>query len=144
MSDLAELIAIRSESQELRGHEHLQHYVEHSMVPLLSNMGFTCTILPNPVVGAGPFLLAERVENTDLPTILTYGHGDVVRGQDDQWQDGLSPFVLTEIGERLYGRGTADAEIGVESGQFLVIDGPPLIFESFQQIIAVRHMFETT
>ncbi|MGB0873900.1 MAG: hypothetical protein ACPGSE_01500, partial [Synechococcus sp.] len=40
--------------------------------------------------------LAERIEGADLPTLLTYGHGDVVRGQSGQWHDGLEPFVLSE------------------------------------------------
>ena len=40
--------------------------------------------------------------------MLTYGHGDTVRGLDDQWRDGLDPWVLTEEGDRWYGRGTAD------------------------------------
>src|SRR5260370_41257004 len=41
-------------------------------------------------------------------TVLIYGHGDTVRGLDDLWRAGLSPWVLTVEGERLYGRGTAD------------------------------------
>ena len=40
--------------------------------------------------------------------MLTYGHGDTVRGLDDQWDAGLKPWVLTEDGDRWYGRGTAD------------------------------------
>ena len=42
------------------------------------------------------------------PTVLTYGHGDTVRGLDDQWRAGLDPWALTEEGDRWYGRGTAD------------------------------------
>ena len=42
------------------------------------------------------------------PTVLTYGHGDTVRGLHEQWRDGLDPWVLTEEGDRWYGRGTAD------------------------------------
>ncbi len=37
-----------------------------------------------------------------------YGHGDVIRGLEPQWKDGLSPWRLQQEGERLYGRGTAD------------------------------------
>ena len=40
--------------------------------------------------------------------MLLYAHGDVVRGYDEQWRDGLSPWTLVEEGERWYGRGTAD------------------------------------
>jgi acetylornithine deacetylase/succinyl-diaminopimelate desuccinylase-like protein len=71
-------------------------------------MGFAVQIHPNPEPGFGPILFAERLEGPDRPTILTYGHGDTVRGLDDQWRDGLSPWTLTEEGDRWYGRGTAD------------------------------------
>lgn len=43
-----------------------------------------------------------------MPTIFAYGHGDVQRGLDGDWKDDLSPWALTEIGERWYGRGVAD------------------------------------
>jgi acetylornithine deacetylase/succinyl-diaminopimelate desuccinylase-like protein len=39
----------------------------------------------------------------------------VVRGQAEQWREGLAPFTLTEDGDRLYGRGTAD-----NKGQHLI------------------------
>jgi acetylornithine deacetylase/succinyl-diaminopimelate desuccinylase-like protein len=37
-----------------------------------------------------------------------YGHGDVIRGQDEQWRAGLNPWAVKQEGERIYGRGTAD------------------------------------
>ena len=40
--------------------------------------------------------------------MLTYGHGDVVRGQDGQWREGLSPWKIVVEGDRMYGRGTQD------------------------------------
>ena len=55
-----------------------------------------------------PFLVAERIEDPALLTILIYGHGDTVRGLDDLWRPGLSPWVLAVEGDRVYGRGTAD------------------------------------
>ncbi|MGD8564279.1 MAG: M20/M25/M40 family metallo-hydrolase, partial [Desulfarculaceae bacterium] len=36
------------------------------------------------------------------------GHGDVVRGLDEGWKDGLSPWRLTKEGDRWYGRGVVD------------------------------------
>ena len=63
---------------------------------------------PNPTTGFGPILFADRLEGPDRPTILSYGHGDTVRGLDDQWRAGLSPWTLTEEGDRWYGRGSAD------------------------------------
>src|SRR5262249_9457805 len=37
-----------------------------------------------------------------------YGHGDTVRGLDDLWRGGLSPWGLTGEGTRIYSPGTAD------------------------------------
>ena len=66
------------------------------------------TIHPNPLDGFGPIMTAARIEDPALPTVLLYGHGDTVRGLDDQWRPGLLPWTLTEEGDRWYGRGTAD------------------------------------
>ena len=114
-SDLADLVAIPSESQNPDGRVHLQEYLDRCMIPMLTEMGFECRVLPSPKPAAGPFLLASRVESTDLPTVLTYGHGDVVRGQHEQWRKGLSPFELVREGDRLYGRGSGD-----NKGQHLI------------------------
>jgi acetylornithine deacetylase/succinyl-diaminopimelate desuccinylase-like protein len=48
------------------------------------------------------------MEDPALPTILGYGHGDVIRGLDKDWSEGLSPWKLTEVGDRWYGRGVVD------------------------------------
>ena len=40
--------------------------------------------------------------------MLGYGHGDVIRGLEDQWTKGKGPWVTARDGDRLYGRGTAD------------------------------------
>lgn len=126
-ADLAKLVAVPSESQETPDHGHLQNYLADSIVPMLSEMGFSCRIFPNPVPSAGPLLLAERIEGSNLPTILTYGHGDVVKGQEHQWRDGLAPFELISEGERLYGRGSAD-----NKGQHLIN------FKALASILAVH------
>ena len=34
------------------------------------------------------------------PTVFGYGHGDVIRGLDDGWEEGLSPWQLIESGGR--------------------------------------------
>jgi acetylornithine deacetylase/succinyl-diaminopimelate desuccinylase-like protein len=105
---LAELVAIPSTSQD-PGHEaDVQRYLADAIKPWLERMGFTVEIHPNPTTGFGPILFAERLEGPDRPTILSYGHGDTVRGLDDQWRAGLSPWALTEDGNRWYGRGSAD------------------------------------
>ena len=72
-------MAVPSESQEARGAPFLAAYLTEQLRPALEQMGFVCEVLVNPAPG-GPLLLAERIEDPDLPTVLIYGHGDVVRG----------------------------------------------------------------
>lgn len=110
-AELAALVARPTESQDPRGAPHLIAYLGEAMQPMLEAMGFDCEIFDNPQPGAGPLLVATRIEDPALPTVLTYGHGDVVRAQEGQWRAGLEPFVLTEEGDRLYGRGAADNKV---------------------------------
>jgi acetylornithine deacetylase/succinyl-diaminopimelate desuccinylase-like protein len=106
-ADLARRVAIPTESQNPARREELARYLEGEMKPSLERLGFSCRILENPK-GAGPFLVAERVEDPALVTVLSYGHGDVIRGQEASWKAGLDPWTLKRDGDRLYGRGTAD------------------------------------
>lgn len=108
LQTLAARIAIPSESQNPDAHAALHAYLAQGMVPALAGMGFDTGIYPNPVPDAGPILIGKRIEDPALPTVLIYGHGDTVRGQEEQWRDGLHPWRLVREGERLYGRGTAD------------------------------------
>jgi acetylornithine deacetylase/succinyl-diaminopimelate desuccinylase-like protein len=105
---LAALVAVPSTSQEAAHAGDLVVYLDAHIRPWLIRMGFVVTVLANPEPGFGPILFAERIEAPGLPTVLTYGHGDTVRGLDDQWRAGLDPWVLTAEGDRWYGRGTAD------------------------------------
>ena len=104
---LARLVAIRSASRDASAREALSDYLRLEIVPWVERMGFGTRTLTDPAA-PGPFLLAERIEDPALPTILVYGHGDVVTGLEDQWSPGLSPWVLVERDGRWYGRGTAD------------------------------------
>ena len=106
--DLSHRVAYRTESQNADGAPALLAYLTDEMVPTLSTLGFGGKVLPNPVSGFGPLMIATRVEDPALPTVLMYGHGDVVRGQDKSWTRGAGPWALAQDGERLYGRGTAD------------------------------------
>jgi acetylornithine deacetylase/succinyl-diaminopimelate desuccinylase-like protein len=91
------------------------------------------SVLPNPVAGAGPFLFAERIEDAALPTVLTYGHGDVIRGQEGRWRAGLDPWTLTVEGDKVYGRGTAD-----NKGQHLIN------LRALANVLAVRGRWAST
>ena len=104
---LAELVAIRSTSQDPEYRAELDRYLAEGMRPLLDRLGFTYEIHENPVAGSGPIMLAERIEGDGL-TVITYGHGDTVRGLEDQWRAGLDPWTLQREGDRWYGRGSAD------------------------------------
>jgi acetylornithine deacetylase/succinyl-diaminopimelate desuccinylase-like protein len=108
MADLARRVAIKTESQNPARRAELLAYLETEMRPCLERLGFRCSVLANPSDKGGPFLLAERIEDAALTTVLSYGHGDVIRGQEEQWRAGLDPWVLTREGDRLYGRGSAD------------------------------------
>ena len=105
--DLARRVAIPTESQNPDRAPELTAYLAAELTPSLEALGFTCRVFDNPKKG-GPFLIASRVEGADLPTLLSYGHGDVIRGLDAQWRAGLAPWTLIEEGEKLFGRGTAD------------------------------------
>lgn len=106
-ADLARRVAIPTESQVPERAPELARYLNAEMRPTLEKLGFVCTILEHPKA-KGPFLLASRIEDPKLPTVFGYGHGDVIRGLDEQWRAGLSPWELKEEGDRWYGRGTAD------------------------------------
>ncbi|WP_420864388.1 M20 family metallopeptidase [Sulfitobacter mediterraneus] len=110
-SDLADWVAFRTESQNPAQIDVLYQYLNLAILPRLQAIGFDCAVHDNPVPGAGPLLLAERIEEAALPVVLIYGHGDVIWGQADAWDTGLAPFSLTEQGERLFGRGTADNKV---------------------------------
>src|SRR5215510_1566330 len=106
--DLARMVAYRTESQAPESTPQLGSYLAREIAPVFQRMGYTTAILPNPIAHGGPFLVATRHEDDRLPTVLSYGHGDVIRGLEGQWRQGLDPWTLTVEGERWYGRGTAD------------------------------------
>ncbi|MCS6891033.1 MAG: M20 peptidase family dipeptidase, partial [Rhodovarius sp.] len=88
---LARLVAIPSTSQEPGQEAALTAYLAEGLRPWLERLGFAVGIHPNPVPGFGPILVGRRIEDPSRPTILIYGHGDTVRGLEDQWSPGLHP-----------------------------------------------------
>ncbi len=108
-AELARRVAFKTESQLLPASlPELRRYLDQEMTPAFARLGFTTRIYDNPLPGQGPVLLATRMEDASLPTVLGYGHGDVIRGLEDQWTKGKGPWITTRDGDRLYGRGTAD------------------------------------
>ncbi|MDF0605449.1 M20 family metallopeptidase [Neisseriaceae bacterium TC5R-5] len=105
---LARRIGWATESQQAQAVTLLTDYLLQEISPALQALGFRCELLDNPHSGCPPFLLAEYLEDPQLPTVLSYGHGDVVFGNAVNWREGLHPWQLVEEGERWYGRGSAD------------------------------------
>ncbi|MEX2641933.1 MAG: M20 family metallopeptidase [Acetobacterales bacterium] len=108
VAEMARRVAYRTESHVPAQLPESYRYLDEEIVPAFARMGFECEVLDNPVAGGGPVLYAGRIEDVALPTVLTYGHGDVVRGIPEEWSEGLDPWTVTQRGDRLYGRGTAD------------------------------------
>jgi acetylornithine deacetylase/succinyl-diaminopimelate desuccinylase-like protein len=111
---LARRVAIPSESQNPERSAALTAYLVDEMRPDFAAMGFETEIVDNPR-GAWPLLIASRIEDEAAPTILGYGHGDVIRGMDGRWAEGLSPWRLVDRDGRWHGRGVAD-----NKGQHLI------------------------
>jgi acetylornithine deacetylase/succinyl-diaminopimelate desuccinylase-like protein len=106
--DLARRVAAPTVSEDPEAAPVLRAYLTDEIGPVLEQLGYRWTVLDNPVSAGHPVLVARRIEGADLPTVLTYGHADVVRGQDAGWTCGRSPWAASVEGDRIYGRGTAD------------------------------------
>jgi acetylornithine deacetylase/succinyl-diaminopimelate desuccinylase-like protein len=118
--DLGRRVSFRTASEAEDSVGVLSDFLEHEVRPELASLGFEVHAFANPVEGCGPYLIAERMEDEALPTVLLYGHGDVIQGQDASWQRGLSPWDLKVVGDKIYGRGTADnkGQLTVNLGAF--------------------------
>ncbi|MEM7325486.1 MAG: M20 family metallopeptidase [Actinomycetota bacterium] len=107
--ELARRVAHRTESQLLPDSlPALHRYLDEEMIPAFEAMGFHCQVIQNPLPDGAPSLVATRTEGDALPTVLGYGHGDVIVGQENNWTKGAGPWTTALDGDRLYGRGTAD------------------------------------
>jgi len=108
LADLARRVAFRTESGIAARGPELLAYLEEEMIPAARRLGAAARVLGNPSAGGGPLLIAHRHEGIDLPTVLTYGHADVVLAEPHRWRAGLDPWKVTVERDRWYGRGTAD------------------------------------
>jgi acetylornithine deacetylase/succinyl-diaminopimelate desuccinylase-like protein len=107
LDELNRRVSYRTESQNSTSGAALRAYLEEDLQPSFSALDCSTRLIESPT-GRGPDLLADYREDASLPTVLTYGHGDVVDGMVGEWRDDLNPWQTTTRGERVYGRGTAD------------------------------------
>ena len=105
--ELDRRVGYRTESQNAERGDALRAYLTEEMQPAFSELDFTTRLIESPS-GTAPFLFAEHRESDAAPTVLMYGHGDVVDGMVGEWRGGLDPWRTTTIDNRVYGRGTAD------------------------------------
>ena len=107
LKTLERRVAFQTESQNGGRPNELRAYLEQEMRQSFAALDFDSRIVESPG-GKSPFLVARHQEDAKLPTVLIYGHGDVVDGMEGEWRDNLDPWKITKVGNRAYGRGTAD------------------------------------
>lgn len=107
LGQLDRRVAYQTESQNPQKGDALRAYLTEELQPAFAKMDFATRLIESPA-GNSPYLLAEYRENASAPTVLVYGHGDVVDGMVGEWRDNLDPWRATQVGNRVYGRGTAD------------------------------------
>lgn len=107
LGDLDRRVAYPTESQNPERGDALRAYLVEELAPTFAKLGFSTRLIESPD-GKSPYLLADYRESAAAPTVLMYGHGDVVDGMVGEWRDNLDPWRTTVVGNRVYGRGTAD------------------------------------
>src|SRR4030088_2589212 len=107
LAELNRRVAYPTESQNPERPEALRAYLVEELQPAFSQLDFSTRLIETPT-GRGPYLVAEYHEGPSAPTVLMYGHGDVVDGMAGEWRGKLDPWRTTTSGNRVYGRGTAD------------------------------------
>jgi acetylornithine deacetylase/succinyl-diaminopimelate desuccinylase-like protein len=107
LAELDRRVAYQTESQNPERRDALRAYLADELTPAFAQLDFSTQLIESPS-GKHPYLLAEYRESSSAPTVLMYGHGDVVEGMAGEWRDNLNPWRTTTIDDRVYGRGTAD------------------------------------
>jgi acetylornithine deacetylase/succinyl-diaminopimelate desuccinylase-like protein len=107
-AELATMVGYRTVSSDPEQAQAVRAYLDEILRPALDGLGCVVEVHENPSPLGGPIIVGRRVESPELPTVLCYGHADVVTGQEGLWRDGLDPWALTIEGEHWYGRGSAD------------------------------------
>src|SRR5712672_3369041 len=107
LAELDRRVGYQTESQNPERRDALRAYLVDELTPAFAQLDFSTRLIESPS-GKNPYLLADYREDSSAPTVLMYGHGDVVDGMAGEWRDNLDPWRTTTSGDRVYGRGTAD------------------------------------
>src|ERR1700731_3450157 len=107
LAELDRRVAYPTESLNPERRDALRAYLIDELTPSFSQLDFSTKLIESPT-GKNPYLLAEYRESATAPTVLMYGHGDVVDGMVGEWRGNLNQWTTTTIDHRVYGRGTAD------------------------------------
>lgn len=100
---LKEFIGYPSVSTDSRFREGMRGAQEF-VARLLGGMGFKVEVIPTRL---HPLIFAQRAGDPSWPHVVIYGHYDVQPADPlDLWK--TPPFEGTLIGQRIYGRGSAD------------------------------------
>lgn len=111
LSDLVEIPSISSLPQNSKDVRRSAEYVRDLFASL--GMDAEIRVAKNPDGSDGrPAILARKHVGDEFPTVLLYAHHDVQPiGETSRWK--YEPLALTEVGDRLYGRGSADCGMGI-------------------------------
>src|SRR5262245_3219470 len=125
--ELAQLIAIPSLSEwDFPEHTRAQLVAAHDALGALFGGAGVERIQSLELPGAAPILTGEISGPEGAPTVLLYGHYDVVpAGDETLWES--PPFEATERDGAIYGRGAADSKsnILIHVGALRAWDGKP-------------------
>src|SRR5260221_6614301 len=109
LAELDRRVAYETDSQNSERRDCLRGYLVDEMEPAFSQLDFSTRLIESPT-GTNPYLLAEYRENASAPTVLMYGHGDVVDGMIGEWRDNLGPWRTTAGCNRVYRRRAAGSK----------------------------------
>ena len=124
LSDLHTLIAIESVSADPAREPEVEQSAR-SIVQLLEDLGCPDVRMIR-ADGGAPAVIGRFPAPESMPTVCLYAHHDVQpEGDPTSWR--TPPFLATEVGDRLYGRGTSDDKGGfaVHLAALRAFDGNP-------------------
>src|SRR5215217_6985915 len=108
-SDLAELVSIPSVADPRQYPPEECARAAQWVLDAFMQIGFADARLAETADGSQAVVGSRPCADPDAPTVLLYTHYDVQAPHDDDaWR--TPPFELTEVGDRWYGRGTADCK----------------------------------